>query len=90
VEGGPDRLLSITMGLAAFLLPGDEGTSVSKKAADAAKAMKQSTDCLAIAAEVTPSKTPHFTEPDPEPITTTVAKHSYHAVQYSALRGALH
>ena len=42
-------MLAVAMGLASFLFPGEGGAAVSKRAADAAKAMKQTADCVAIA-----------------------------------------
>ena len=77
-------LLTVAMAIATLLLPGEEGSNVSKKTADATRALKQASDVVAVASGVTGTGTPDFTEPDPEPVLDTAQKYAAYSLKYAS------
>ena len=71
------------MALATLLLPGDEGSPVSKRTADATKALKQATDVISVPSNLPQEGTPSFVEPEEELPTATATKYAAYDVQRS-------
>ena len=75
------------MAVATLLLPGDEGSHVSKKTADAAKALKQDVDVVAVSSGITSDGVPKSTDPHPEPLIDSAQKYAAYYASAMLLSG---